>query len=84
MTKAVKVPKAAKEMKAPKGPRPVSVRVTEINLRKAAARLLKSPLVSPEIFYIQRNLGASASQDVLDAQVLAVRAMPWSSIVIPD
>lgn len=58
--------------------------VTEANLRKAAARLLNCKLVSPEVAYIQRELGASATQGELDAKVVAVRAMPWSSIVIPD
>ena len=60
------------------------VSVSELNLRRAAARLLGSSLVSPEVFYIQRELGSSATQEDLDAKVLAVRAMPWSSIVVPD
>jgi len=58
--------------------------VSELNLRKAAARLLTTKLVSPEIFYIQRELGSTATQDDLDAKVVAVRSMPWASIVIPD
>jgi len=60
------------------------IRVSELNLRKAAARLLASTLVSPEVSYIQRELGVSATQEDLDAKVIAVRAMPWSSIVLPD
>ena len=60
------------------------VPVSELNLRKAAARLLTSKLVSPEISYIQRELGSTATQEDLDAKVVAVRAMPWASIVIPD
>jgi len=60
------------------------VPVSELNLRKAAARLLTTKLVSPEIFYIQRELGSTATQEDLDAKVMAVRAMPWASIVIPD
>jgi hypothetical protein len=60
------------------------VAVSEANLRKAAARLLKSKLVSTEISYIQRELGNTATQAALDAKVLAVRSMPWSSIVVPD
>lgn len=60
------------------------VAVSELNLKKAAARLLTSKLVSTEVVYIQRTLGASATQEDLDAKVLAVRAMPWSSIVVPD
>ena len=58
--------------------------VTEANVRKTAARLMTSKLVSTEIAYVQRVLGTSATQDALDAKVLAVRAMPWSSIVVPD
>jgi hypothetical protein len=60
------------------------IAVTEANVRKAAARLMTSKLVSTEIAYVQRVLGNSATQDALDAKVLAVRAMPWSSIVVPD
>jgi hypothetical protein len=62
----------------------VRVPITESNLRKAAARLLTSTLVSTEISYVQRELGSSATQAELDAKVLAVRSMPWSSIVQPD
>ena len=58
--------------------------VSELNLRRAAERLLTSKLVSPEIFYIQRELGSTATQEDLDAKVVAVRAMPWASIVVPD
>ncbi|HUP62364.1 MAG TPA: hypothetical protein VNA69_18310 [Thermoanaerobaculia bacterium] len=57
------------------------VPVSEANLRKAASRLLATRLVSTEIFYVQRELGASATQEELDAKILAVRALPWSSIV---
>ena len=64
--------------------RPAKVRVTELNLRKAASRLLPNGLVSTEIFYIQRVLGASATQQDLDAKVVAVRTMPWESIVQHD
>jgi len=60
------------------------VTVSESNLRKAASRLLATKLVSTEISYVQRTLGASATQEDLDAKVLAVRALPWSSIVQPD
>jgi hypothetical protein len=60
------------------------VPVSELNLRKAAARLLTTKLVSPEIYYIQRELGSTATQEDLDAKVVAVRAMPWASIVVPD
>jgi hypothetical protein len=64
--------------------RKTRIPVSELNLRKAAARLLTTKLVSPEIFYIQRELGSTATQDELDAKVMAVRSMPWASIVIPD
>ncbi len=57
------------------------VAVSEANMRKAASRLLGTRLVSTEIFYVQRVLGASATQEELDEKVLAVRALPWSSIV---
>lgn len=60
------------------------VPVSELNLRKAAARLLTSKLVSPEIHYLQRELGSTATQADLDAKVVAVRSMPWASIVVPD
>lgn len=68
---------AKKEVKA-------KVPITESNMRKAAARLLASALVSTEMIYVQRELGASATQAELDAKVLAVRALPWSRIVQPD
>jgi hypothetical protein len=60
------------------------VPVNEINMRKAAARLLSSILVSTEVAYVQRELGTSATQEELDAKVVAVRALPWASIVQPD
>lgn len=60
------------------------ISVSEANLRKAASRLLTTKLVSTEVAYIQRVLGASATQEVVDAKVLAVRSMPWSSIVVAD
>lgn len=58
--------------------------VTESNIKKAAIRLLQQRLVSPEIQYIQRTLGERATQEDIDKNVLAVRKMPWSSIVIAD
>lgn len=60
------------------------VPVSEANLRKAAARLLPSMLVSTEVDYVQRELGTTATQEDLDAKVLAVRKLPWSSIVAPE
>ncbi len=58
--------------------------VSELNLRKSAIRLLGQSLVSTEVFYIQRTLGATATQKEIDRNVLAVRKMPWASIVEPD
>jgi hypothetical protein len=64
--------------------RAAKVTVSETNIRKAAARLSQRPLVSPEVQYIQRVLGATATQDAVDEKVIAVRKMPWASIVIPE
>ncbi|MDP9361514.1 MAG: hypothetical protein M3P29_08685 [Acidobacteriota bacterium] len=64
--------------------RAAKVTVSESNIRKAAARLSQRPLVSPEVQYIQRVLGATATQDAVDEKVIAVRKMPWASIVIPE
>lgn len=58
--------------------------ISELNVRRAATRLLNAPLVSTEIAYVQHTLGASATQEALDAKVLAVRSMPWASIVLPE
>lgn len=80
-TAKVKVEKPAPVKREPKAPR---VAVSETNLKKAAARLLTSALVSPEVSFIQRELGTFATQEDLDAKVLAVRKMPWASIMIPD
>jgi hypothetical protein len=60
--------------------KPTKIAVSELNLRKAAARLLRSKLVSTEIDYLRKELGASATQEEVDAKILAVRAMPWASI----
>ena len=57
---------------------------SELNVVKTAARLLTTKLVSTEISYVQRVLGASATQQQLDEKVLAVRQMPWASIAIAD
>lgn len=58
--------------------------VSEGNITKAALRLLTQRLVSPEIHYIQRVLGAKATQEDIDTNVIAVRRMPWASIVVAD
>jgi len=60
------------------------IAVSELNLRKAATRLLGGTLVSTEVSYIQRELGTKATQEDLDAKVVAVRKMPWASIVGPE
>lgn len=70
--------------KATKTVREAKISVTESNVAKAALRLLSQRLVSTEVSYVQRVLGAKASQTDLDAQVMAVRKMPWTSIVVPD
>ena len=57
------------------------VAVTESNMRKAAARLLATPLVSVEMSFVQRELGPHATQEAIDAKVIAVRALPWASLV---
>lgn len=58
--------------------------VSASNITKAASRLLSQRLVSTEIDYIQRTLGTSSTQQEIDASVMAVRSLPWSSIVIPE
>ena len=58
--------------------------VSDLNLKKAAIRLLGQTLVSNEIQYIQRNLPATATQEQLDENVLAVRKLPWAQIAIVD
>lgn len=65
-------------------PRVKKMRVSATNIAEAASRLLKQRLVSPEVDYVQRTLGASSTPQDLDAAVLAVRKLPWSSIVLPD
>ena len=64
--------------------KPAKVSVSELNVRKAATRLLSVKLVSTEIAYVQRTLGASATQEQLDERILAVRSLHWSAIAIPD
>ncbi len=58
--------------------------VSELNLKKSAIRLLGQKLVSNEVMYIQRRLGATATQQQLDENVLAVRRLPWAKIAIVD
>jgi hypothetical protein len=58
--------------------------VSDLNLKKAAIRLLGQTLVSPEMQYIQRRLGATATQKQLDDNVVAVRKMPWAELKFED
>ena len=58
--------------------------VSDLNLKKTAIRLLGQTLVSNEVLYIQRNLAATATQQQLDDNVLAVRKLPWAEIAIID
>jgi predicted nucleotidyltransferase len=71
-------------MKAPKEKPSPRLRVTDLNLRKAAQRLLGQSLVSTEMQYVQKVLGASATQQEIDENVLAVRRLPWTSIAQAD
>jgi hypothetical protein len=75
MKKAVKIPAVRKEAKVP---------VSELNVRKAATRLMNTKLVSVEVSYVQRVLGNTATQEQLDERVLAVRRMPWAEIALPE
>ena len=60
--------------------------VSEKNLQTAAARLLPKTmkLVSAEVEYLRRTLGKTATQSDIDANVLAVRKLPWASIYAGD
>jgi hypothetical protein len=60
------------------------VAVSESNLRKTAIRLLAQSLVSTEVQYIQSVMGSTATQQELDDKVLAVRKMPWSSLLLAE
>ena len=71
-------------MKAPKEKPSPRLRVTDLNLKKAAQRLLGQSLVSTEMQYVQKVLGASATQQEIDENVLAVRRLPWTSIAQGD
>jgi hypothetical protein len=72
--------------KKPAVPKVVSKRVStsETNLMKAGQRILSQRLVSTEIEYLQRTLGATATQEDIDTKVGEVRKMKWSSIALPD
>ena len=68
----------------PKARESKKISITEGTVLKAGTRLLAVNLVSTEIAYVQRTLGATATQEALDAKVIAVRSMPWTSIVVGD
>jgi hypothetical protein len=74
----------AKTKATPTTVRAARIPVSELNIRKSAARLLSTKLVSTEIFFIQRELGTSATQEAVDAKVVEVRKLPWASIVGPE
>ncbi|HEX6159039.1 MAG TPA: hypothetical protein VF111_02665 [Thermoanaerobaculia bacterium] len=71
-------------MTTPKPPKVKKMPVSSATVAKAAARLLSQRLVSAEIAYVQRTLGNSSTQDEIDAAVVAVRKLPWASIVVAD
>ena len=77
-------PKAAVKIAATPKVKEKKLTVSANNLAKAAERLLSQRLVSTEIEYLQRTLGSSSTQKDIDASVLAVRKLPWSSIVLPE
>lgn len=58
--------------------------VSDGNLKKAAQRLLNQDLVSTEVQFVKNQLGTSATQGNIDQAVVAVRELPWASIVLPD
>jgi hypothetical protein len=58
--------------------------VSQTTLTKAALRLLNQRLVTPEIAYVQQQLGKTATQTAIDDSVLAVRKLPWTTIVVAD
>jgi hypothetical protein len=63
---------------------PKRIPTSEQNLLKASQRILSQRLVSTEIEYCQRTLGASATQEDIDAKVVEVRGLKWSSIALAD
>ncbi|MEA2465052.1 MAG: hypothetical protein QOJ98_2799 [Acidobacteriota bacterium] len=58
--------------------------VSATNINKAALRLLPQRLVSTEIDYILRTMTSTSTQEEIDANVLGVRQLPWSSIVVAE
>lgn len=82
--KATSLKVARAKVASLKVPRAKRMPVSPSNITKAAARLLSQRLVSTEIEYIRRTLGTSSTQQEIDANVLAVRKLPWASIVVPE
>ena len=68
-------------MKTPKSPKAPKVRVTDLNIKKTAQRILGQSLVSTEVQYVQRVMAASATQQEMDDAVMNVRKLPWAQIV---
>lgn len=61
------------------------VAVSASTLRSSAKRLIaQGTLVTQEVDYIQRSLGAFATQQQIDDSVIAVRKLPWASIALPE
>ncbi|HVT45154.1 MAG TPA: hypothetical protein VMT00_12285 [Thermoanaerobaculia bacterium] len=60
------------------------ISVSEANIHKTAIRILSQRLVTPEVQYVQRTLGNTATQADLDKQVQAVRKLPWAAIELPE
>ena len=70
-----KAPVKAKEM------RKLTI-VSEKSIKSSAARVTaQGSLVSAEIMFVQRQLGRSATQEEIDASVVAVRKMKWADIM---
>jgi hypothetical protein len=66
-------------------PRESAIAVSAATLKKTAIRVLNGQqLVSPEIDYIVRTLGARATQQELDTIVMQVRSMPWAKLGAAD
>lgn len=81
---ATKAKVTTRKVAAPRKLATPKMTVSEANIGKSAARLLSTKLVSTEIAYVQRTLGNTATQQELDAKILAVRSMPWENIVLPE
>lgn len=62
--------------------RPQRLTVSNKALQSAASRLLPKggKLVTPEIAYIKRQLGHTATQNEIDEQVMGVRRITWQNL----